>query len=61
MLQEYAQAFIDASTSCLHYQNQTLNARVYQDGAPLSVVEFELVQASDAQAVHFISGSVTTQ
>jgi len=43
--------------SLLHYQNQTLNARVYQDGAPLSVVEFELVQTADAQAVRFISES----
>src|SRR5436305_7493727 len=57
MLKEYAQAFIDIATSCLHYQNQTLNARVYQDGEPLSVVEFELVQTADAQAVRFISES----
>jgi hypothetical protein len=57
MLKEYAQAFIEVATSRLHYQNQTLNARVYQDGAPLSVVEFELVQMADAQAVRFISGS----
>ena len=57
MLKEYAQAFIDVATSCLHYQNQTLNARVYQDGEPLSVVEFELVQTADTQAVRFISES----
>jgi type I restriction-modification system DNA methylase subunit len=57
MLEEYAQVFIEVATSLLHYQNQTLNARVYQDGAPLSVVEFELVQAVDAQAVRFISES----
>jgi|GEM_PF-441031 len=57
MLEEYAQAFIEVATSLLHYQNQTLNARVYQDGAPLSVVEFELVQMADAQTVHFISES----
>ena len=57
MLKEYAQEFIEASTSLLHYQNQTLNARVYQDSAPLSVVEFELVQAADAQDVRFISES----
>ena len=57
MLKEYAQAFIEVATSCLHYQNQTLNARVYQDGAPLSVAEFELVQTADAQAVRFISES----
>jgi hypothetical protein len=57
MLKEYAQEFIEVTTSLLHYQNQTLNARVYQDGAPLSVVEFELVQTADAQAVRFISES----
>jgi hypothetical protein len=57
MLKEYAQEFIEVSTSLLHYQNQILNARVYQDSAPLSVVEFELVQTADAQAVRFISGS----
>jgi hypothetical protein len=57
MLKEYAQAFIDIAMSCLHYQNQTLNARVYQDGEPLSVVEFELVPMADAQAVRFISES----
>src|SRR2546423_845973 len=51
MLKEYAQEFIEVTTSLLHYQKQTLNARVYQDGAPLSVVEFELVQTTDAQDV----------
>ncbi|HEX6557525.1 MAG TPA: N-6 DNA methylase [Ktedonobacteraceae bacterium] len=57
MLKEYAQEFIEVTTSLLHYQNQTLNARVYQDGEPLSVVEFELVQTADAQTVRFISES----
>src|SRR5450755_500520 len=57
MLVEYAQTFIEVATSLLHYQNQTLNARVYQDGAPLSVVEFELVNTADARAVDPKSGS----
>ena len=57
MLKEYAQEFIEVTTSLLHHQNQTLNARVYQDGAPLSVVEFELVHMADAEDVHFISES----
>ncbi len=57
MLEEYAQEFIEVTTSLLHYQNQTLNARVYQDGTPLSVVEFELVQTDNAQAVRFINES----
>jgi hypothetical protein len=58
MLEEYAQTFIEVAKSLLNYQNQTLNARIYQDGAPLSVVEFELVQTVDAQAVRFISNSL---
>jgi hypothetical protein len=57
MLKEYAQEFIEVTTSLLYYQKQTLNARIYQDGAPLSMVEFELVQTADAQAVRFISES----
>ena len=42
MLVTYADTFIEAVTSLLHYQGQRLNATVYQDGAPLSVVGFEL-------------------
>ncbi len=57
MLKEYAQEFIEVAKSLLHYQNQTLNAIIYQNGEPLSVVEFELVQTTDAQTVHFISKS----
>jgi type I restriction-modification system DNA methylase subunit len=55
MLQAYAQEFIEVATSLLRHQHQTLKARVYQDGVPLSVVEFELVPEADAQAVRFIS------
>jgi N-6 DNA Methylase len=57
MLSEYAQEFIEVATSLLQYQNQTLNARVYQDGAPLSVVEFELVNMADARDVRFVDES----
>jgi hypothetical protein len=57
MLEEYARAFIEVATSLLHYQNQTLNAIVYQDHAPLNVVEFKLVDTSDAQDVRSISES----
>lgn len=57
MLSEYAQAFIEVATSLLHYQNQTLNAIVYQDHAPLNVVEFKLVDTADAQDVRSISES----
>ncbi|HVB22929.1 MAG TPA: N-6 DNA methylase [Ktedonobacteraceae bacterium] len=57
MLIEYAQAFIEVATSLLHYQNQTLNAVVYQDHAPLNVVEFELVNMADARNVRFVDES----
>lgn len=57
MLEEYAKEFIEVATSLLRYQNQTLSAIVYQDGAPLSVIEFELVQTANAQAVRFVSES----
>jgi Eco57I restriction-modification methylase len=57
MLSEYAQEFVEVATSLLHYQNQTLNARIYQDDAPLSVVEFELVNTSDARDVRFVDES----
>ena len=57
MLKEYAQEFIEVTTSLLHYQNQTLNARVYQDHAPLNVVEFELVNMADARDVRFVDKS----
>ncbi|HEY1352030.1 MAG TPA: N-6 DNA methylase [Ktedonobacteraceae bacterium] len=57
MLKAYAQEFIEVATSLLRYQNQTLNARIYQDSAPFSVLEFELVQTMDAQDVRVISGS----
>ncbi|HYT44095.1 MAG TPA: hypothetical protein VEP90_17275, partial [Methylomirabilota bacterium] len=51
MLIEYAENFVDTVTALLRYQDQTLNAVVYQDGAPLSVVGFELVNLSEARAV----------
>ncbi len=57
MFIEYAQAFIEVATSLLHYQNQTLNAVVYRDHAPLSVVEFELVSMADARDVRFVDES----
>ncbi len=57
MLSEYAQEFIEVATSLLHYQNQTLNAVVYQDHAPLNVVEFELVNMADARNVRFVDES----
>lgn len=57
MLEEYAEAFIEVATSLLHYQNQTLNAVVYQDDAPLNIVEFELVNMANARNVRFVDES----
>ncbi|MEO8954441.1 MAG: N-6 DNA methylase [Ktedonobacteraceae bacterium] len=57
MLKEYAQEFIEVTTSLLHYQDQTLNAVVYQDHAPLNVVEFELVNIADTRDVRFVDES----
>ena len=43
MLKAYADTFVETVTALLRYQGQTLNAFVYRDGSPLSVVAFELV------------------
>ncbi len=57
MLAEYARVFTKTVTTFLRYQNQTLNATVYHNGAPLSIVEFELVALNQAQEVEFIESS----
>lgn len=59
MLVRYAEAFIETVADLLRYQNQTLNAIVYQDGAPLNVVEFELVSVAEAKKVRTIEESKT--
>jgi len=59
MFIEYAQTFTETVTTLLRYQAQTLNAVVYQDGAPLSVVGFELVSLADAKEVHVIDSSLS--
>jgi len=51
MLMEYAENFVDTVTALLRYQDQTLNAAIFQDDAPLSVVGFELASLSEARAV----------
>ncbi len=53
LLKEYAMAFIEIVTTFLRFQDQTLNATVYQDGIPLNVLEFELVHLADAREVQF--------
>jgi hypothetical protein len=57
MLQGYAEAFSEVVTTLLHYQGQTLNARVYHDGTPLSVVEFEVVSENEARPVEILNSS----
>lgn len=57
MLIEYAQTFVETVNALLKYQNQTLNAVVYQDGLPLSAVGFQLVKSVDAQKVQLVESS----
>lgn len=56
MLKAYVETFVETVTALLTYQGQTLNAVVYQDGAPLSVVGFELASHSDARGVQIVEG-----
>jgi hypothetical protein len=53
-LREYAETFIETVTAMLRYQKKTLNAVVYQDGAPLSVIDFELADQPQARSVQVI-------
>ena len=48
MLIAYADTFVDTVTTLLRYQGQTLRSHVYLDGAPLSIVAFELTESADA-------------
>jgi hypothetical protein len=59
MLVEYAETFTEAATSVLSDQDQTLNAIVYQDSAPLNVIAFELVDMPDAKNVLWSEESKT--
>jgi hypothetical protein len=58
MLVAYAGMFVETVTALLRYQEQTLNATVYRDGAPLSAVGFELVSLADAKEVQVIDNSL---
>jgi len=57
MLAEYAHTFIEVAVSLLRYQGQTLNAVAYQNGAPLSIVGFELTSALNTKDVELIESS----
>ncbi|MCI0692778.1 SAM-dependent methyltransferase [candidate division KSB1 bacterium] len=54
LLEEYAEAFIETVKTLLQYQGKKLIANVYQDGAPLSVVGFKLVNCTDAHEVQIV-------
>jgi len=54
MLKAYADTFVKTVKALLRYQGQTLNALVYQDGTPLSVVAFELVNPDDAHETQIL-------
>lgn len=55
MLQAYAEIFIRTATSLLRVKNQTLNATVYKNGAPLTVVSFDLVNLDEAHSVQVVN------
>lgn len=57
MLREYAETFTETVTAMLRYQKKTLNAVIYQDGAPLSVIDFELADQTQAKEVQVIESS----
>ncbi len=57
MLQAYADVFVRTVTSLLKIKNQTLNATVYKNGAPLTVASFEFVRRQDARPVCVITES----
>lgn len=54
MLTTYADVFARTATSLLRIKNQTLNAVVYKNGAPLTVVSFELAPLDRAQPVQLV-------
>jgi len=58
MLVAYAETFVETVTALLRYQKQTLNATVYHDGAPLSVVGFEVASLADSKSVQVIDNSL---
>lgn len=57
MLKTYADIFTRTVTSLLKIKNKTLNATVYENGAPLTVVSFDLVSLDEAQSVRVVKES----
>lgn len=54
MLSTYADVFSRTANSLLRIKNQTLNATIYKNGAPLTVVSFTLVPLNEAQPVQTV-------
>ena len=57
MLKSYAGVFVRVATSLLQVRDQTINATVYEDGAPLTVLSFDLVSLDEAQPVQVVTES----
>ncbi|MBI5034912.1 MAG: N-6 DNA methylase [Chloroflexi bacterium] len=55
LLKNYAETFVDSVNTLLKYQNQTLNATVIHNHAPLSVVGFDLVNLNEKRPVQIIN------
>lgn len=55
MLTAYSDIFSRTATSVLRVNNQTLNATVYNNGAPLTVVSFDLVTLDKTQSVRVVT------
>lgn len=57
MLETYAEIFTRTATSLLNMKNQTLNGTIYKNGAPLTVVSFDLVSLEEEQPVQVVAKS----
>ena len=57
MLKSYAEVFVRVATSLLQVRDQTINATVYENGAPLTVLSFHLVSLDEAQPVQVVTES----
>ncbi len=57
MLTAYADVFTRTATSLFRLKNKTLNATVYKNGTPLTVVSFDLVDLDEAQPTQIVTQS----
>ena len=61
MLEAYTDVFTHTATSLLRLKNKTLNATVYKNGAPLTVISFDLIDLDEAQPTQVITKSDAMQ